>query len=71
LKANESIDNKDLYELSRMLQAEGFHEVPSWVVTQARERLAYVQETVAFLADTFLLAPITWLVSTHAPGILL
>ncbi|XP_052797266.1 perilipin-2-like isoform X1 [Mya arenaria] len=51
--------SEELYQSFR--KAESFTELPSWVVSQTRERLAYVQETVSFLADTFLVTPITWL----------
>ncbi|KAL4227970.1 Perilipin-2 [Mactra antiquata] len=44
-------------------EAHYFSDVPSWVISQANEKMSYIQETVSFLTDTFLVAPITWLVS--------
>lgn len=46
------------------LQAQGFEDLPSWLLNQAKEKMSYIQETVSFLTDTFLLAPISWLVSS-------
>lgn len=55
--------SEELYESFR--KAEGFQDLPGWVLTQAREKMSYVQETVTFLMDTFLVSPISWLTKNN------
>lgn len=47
-------------------QAQGFDDLPSWLLTQAREKMSYMQETVSFITDTFVVAPIHWLVPARS-----
>lgn len=55
---------EDLYQAFK--EAQGFDDLPSWLLVQAKEKMAYVQETVSFLAETFLVAPVNWMVSKRS-----
>lgn len=44
-------------------QVKSYEEVPAWVLSQAKEKMSYLQETLGFLKDTLITQPINWLVS--------
>ncbi|XP_045156473.2 perilipin-2-like [Mercenaria mercenaria] len=55
---------EELYQAFK--EAQGFDDLPNWLLTQAKEKMLYVQETVSFLTETFLVAPISWMVSKRS-----
>ncbi|XP_060595048.1 perilipin-2-like [Ruditapes philippinarum] len=42
-------------------EAQRFDDLPHWLLAQAKEKMSYIQETVSFLTETFLVSPISWM----------
>ncbi|XP_061172993.1 perilipin-2-like isoform X2 [Saccostrea echinata] len=42
-------------------KVERYEDVPAWVLTQTKERVAYLQETLSFLTEKLLTGPLNWL----------
>ena len=63
--------NNSIYDvcLSSLLQVQKYEDVPAWVLSQAKEKMGYLQETLGFLKEMFLTRPIQWLVSVMHDGI--
>lgn len=55
--------SEELYK--SFTEAHKFEDIPSWALSQAKEKMSYLQDTVSFLAETFLITPITWLVPVY------
>lgn len=56
--------SEELYHSFR--EAHKFEDLPSWALSQAKEKMSYLQDTVSFLAETFLITPISWLVPARS-----
>jgi hypothetical protein len=46
------------------LKVEKYEDVPAWILTQTKERIAYLQDTLAYLTEKLLTGPLNWLVGT-------
>jgi hypothetical protein len=56
--------SEELYQSFK--EAKGYDDIPAWVLTQTREKMGYVTETISFLWDTFLVAPLNWVVPSRS-----
>lgn len=50
---------EDLYKSFQ--KVERYEDVPAWILTQTKERLTYLQETLSFLTDKLLTGPLNWM----------
>ncbi|XP_048732411.2 perilipin-2-like isoform X2 [Ostrea edulis] len=50
---------EDLYQSFQ--KVEKYEDVPAWILTQTKERIAYLQDTLSYLTEKLLTGPLNWL----------
>lgn len=56
------LNNKAFLFYIYTLKVERYEDVPAWILTQTKERLTYLQETLSDLTERLLNGPLNWLV---------
>ncbi|KAK6188353.1 hypothetical protein SNE40_004540 [Patella caerulea] len=49
----------DIYQ--SFSKVNSYDEIPAWALTQTKDKLGYLTETLSFAADTLIMAPVKWM----------